>query len=258
LEFEQTNGVKKGTMIRFYYNPDSDPKFLDNGHKIWAWSFVGDDRYIEMYRHNSVHTIGSDMIDAMAYSSGWAYVYEDGLDVKCEISSTGTESISIDANALNINEIYLEEELPIEPNCGSVFAHSIWLDSGEKIIFEPFDIDMFNKSTYNFLLVNYLWDEQNQVAIKNEYLSGLWILTRLGFSGSLNDILSVRFPGLKAKINFDYERYRPVVNDMLTGFTPQVNTLKISEINVGKWDVFKKTMGEYMESKNTGFNEAGK
>jgi len=176
-------------------------------------------------------------------------VLEDGFEVMCGNSSTGNNYIRMDAIALNIAEIYYEDEIPINRG-GSVLVHSFQLDNGEKIIL---DSDPFSDPNPCFFLVNYLWDKQNQVDIKDKYIAELFINSRLGFSGSLNDILSVRYPGLQAKINFDYDRYCPVINGLLSAFSPEVNTLKIPNINTDNWDDFKVSMNGYMESKNTGF-----
>lgn len=246
LEFEQTNGIKKGTMIRFFFDPDSDPYFMDNGHKLFAYSFEGNDDYMELHRHHATHLTGS-----AATSSCQISVLEDGFEVKYGKSNIGSEDIRLSAGMLNIVEIYLEDELPT--NRGSVHVHSLLLDSGEKIILDPFDIDTYKNPAYNFMIVNYIWDKQNNVAITNEYSSGLFFYSRVGFKGSLNDILTAHYPGLKAKNNLDYERYRPVADDLLTGISPEVNTLKTSKLNIEKWDDFKKTINVYIESKNTGF-----
>ena len=246
FEFDQTNGIKKGTLIKFRYNPDSDPKYTDNGHKIWAYTFEGDDRYIEVHRHNGTHLIGS-----AAYSNGIISVVENGFGAKYELSSTGSETLRTDATALNIAEIYIEGVMPDYRT--SVHPHSILLDNGEKLILDIPDTEMFYQPTFNYFLVSNIWDEHNQAPVKDEFYAGLLLFSRIGFSGSFNDILSARYPGLKAKNNLDYERYRPVANSLLSGIFPEVNTLKISGINVDKWNDFKTIMGGYIESKNTGF-----
>ena len=201
---------------------------------------------MELHRHHATHLTGS-----AATSSCQISVLEDGFEVKYGKSNIGSEDIRLSAGMLNIVEIYLEDELPT--NRGSVHVHSLLLDSGEKIILDPFDIDTYKNPAYNFMIVNYIWDKQNNVAITNEYSSGLFFYSRVGFKGSLNDILTAHYPGLKAKNNLDYERYRPVADDLLTGISPEVNTLKTSKLNIEKWDDFKKTINVYIESKNTGF-----